>query len=274
MTQPPGSPALEPQSLEPHGLDWRGDIANREFEKALGKLRALAVVGRAETDSENALRRVVDALEAIRAKNYAGALGISLEGWSELGLEVTGVKPGLEALQTADTNWRNAQTTMRDALELARMCWLTRSEAENNLGVLEALLTNPSNARAHFQAALAADPRHYRALTNLGNLELEAGNLEQAEALYKQVIAIQPEYSVVYNNLAAVMRKRGKRFESVEYLKKSQRLYIRELRGQTKGTAIGQARGNQLTQFFSSPIARWGVALIAIYLIWRFVLNR
>ena len=268
------TPPLEPQEVEPQHIDWQGDLERREFEKALGKLRALAVVGRAEPEAESAVMRVVDALEAIRAKNYAGALKTSLEGWRELGLEVDGIKPALEALQAADANWRNAQTAMRASLESAKNCWLTRSEAENNLGVLEALVENVTAARAHFQAALSADPRHYRALTNLGNLELEAGNLEQAEILYKQVIAIQPEYSVVYNNLAAAMRKRGKRHESVEYLKKSQRLHMRELRGQTKGTAVGQAPGNQLSKFFANPIARWGVALIAIYLIWRFVLNR
>lgn len=260
--------------VEPQSLDWQGDVERREFEKALGKLRALAVVGRAEPDAENAVTRVVDALEAIRAKNYAGALKTSLDGWDNLGLETGSVKPALEALQSADANWRNAQTQMRASLESARDCWLTRGEAENNLGVLEALGGNADVARAHFQAALAADPRHYRALTNLGNLELEAGNLEQAEILYKQVIAIQPEYSVVYNNLAAAMRKRGKRHESVEYLKKSQRLHMRELRGQTKGTAVGAPQGNQLSKFFANPVARWGVALIAIYLIWRFVLNR
>ena len=260
--------------LEPQSLDWQGDVERREFEKALGKLRALAVVGRAEPMSESAVARIVDTLEAIRAKNYAGALKTSLEGWETLGLETGNVKPALEALQAADANWRNAQTQMRASLETAKDCWLTRGEAENNLGVLEALVENASAARAHFQAALSADPRHYRALTNLGNLELEAGNLEQAEILYKQVIAIQPEYSVVYNNLAAVMRKRGKRHESVEFIKKSQRLHMRELRGQTKGTAVGQGTGNQLSKFFANSVARWGVALIAIYLIWRFVLNR
>ena len=265
---------VDSQGLEPHGLDWQGDLERREFEKSLGKLRALAVVGRAEPEAENAVTRVVDALEAIRAKNYAGALKTSLEGWDKLGLEVGGVRPAIEALQAADANWRNAQTSMRASLESAKDCWLTRSEAENNLGVLEALGGSTDAARAHFQAALSADARHYRALTNLGNLELEAGNLEQAEILYKQVIAIQPEYSVVYNNLAAAMRKRGKRHESVEYLKKSQRLHMRELRGQTKGTAVGQAPGNQLSKFFANPIARWGLALIAIYLVWRFVLNR
>lgn len=265
---------LEPHRVEPQQIDWQGDLERREFEKALGKLRALAVVGRAEPDAESAVTRVVDALEAIRAKNYAGALKTSFEGWESLGLEVSGVKPAITALQAADANWRNAQTAMRASLEAAKTCWLTRSEAENNLGVLEALSENVTAARTHFQAALAADSRHYRALTNLGNLELEAGNLEQAEILYKQVIAIQPEYSVVYNNLAAAMRKRGKRHESVEYLKKSQRLHMRELRGQTKGTAVGVPQGNQLSKFFANPVARWGLAIAVIYVVWRFVLNR
>jgi tetratricopeptide (TPR) repeat protein len=259
---------------EPALPDWRADIAAHEYEKALGKLRALAVVNRAEPDAESAVARVVDALEAVRAKNYAGALKTSLEGWDALGLETETVKSALEVLQRADTNWRAGEATMRDDLETARGNWLTRGEAENNLGVLEALGGNPAAARAHFQAALAADPRHYRALTNLGSLEQEAGNLDAAETLYKQAIAINADYSVVYNNLAAVMRKRGKRHESVEYIKKSQRLHLRELRGQTKGTAVGLPPSSSPVRWLQNPTVRLVLIIVIVFIVWRFVLNR
>ncbi|NJK44161.1 MAG: tetratricopeptide repeat protein [Pleurocapsa sp. SU_196_0] len=209
----------------------------------------------------------------LRAKNYDGASKTSLEGWEELGLEVVGLSRAIEALREADGNYRNGEAKVRDALEIAAARWLTRGEAENGIGVLEALVGNSDLARTHFQAALSADLRHYRAITNLGNLELEAGNLERAEELYKQVVQLNPDYSVVYNNLAAVMRKRGKRHDAVEYLKKSQRLYMRELRGQTKGTSVGKVQ-NPVTNWFANPAARWGLFIIAAFLIWRFVLNR
>jgi tetratricopeptide (TPR) repeat protein len=255
--------------------NWLEDVGKHDFERALGKLRALAVVGRANHEAENAVTRVVEALEALRAKNYEGATKTSLDGWeSLLQLEVIGVPAALAALVEADGNWRSSEDKVRDALARARDCWLTRAEAENSLGVLEAVVENTDTARGHFQAALAADPRHYRAITNLGNLELESGNLERAEELYKQVIQINPDYSVVYNNLAAVMRKRGKRFESVEYLKKSQRLYMRELRGQTKGTGIGKPQASAITGLLSNQAVRWGLLIAVLFVIWRFVLKR
>jgi tetratricopeptide (TPR) repeat protein len=254
-------------------LDWQEDVRNHDFERALGKLKALAVVGRPQANAESVVTRVVDALDALRAKNYDGASKTSLEGWEGLGLEVVGVPRAIEALREADGNYRSGEAKVRDALEIARGCWLTRGEAENGIGVLEALVGNSDVARTHFQAALSADPRHYRAITNLGNLELEAGNLERAEELYKQVVQLNPDYSVVYNNLAAVMRKRGKRHDAVEYLKKSQRLYMRELRGQTKGTSVGKVQ-NPLTNWLANPAARWGLFIVAAFLIWRFVLSR
>jgi tetratricopeptide (TPR) repeat protein len=264
----------EPTVTDAPQINWRADLETREFEKALGKLRALALVGRAEPEAESAVSRIVDALEAVRAKNYAGALKTSTEGWRELGLEAAGTNEALEALQRADGNWREGAAQMRADLELARAHWLTRAEAENNLGVLEALAGDAAAARAHFQAALASDPRHYRALTNLGNLEQEAGNLDAAETLYKQVVAINADYSVVYNNLAAVMRKRGKRHESVEYIKKSQRLHMRELRGQTKGTAIGKPAASPLVNLWANPTVRIVLVVVVVFVFWRFVLNR
>jgi tetratricopeptide (TPR) repeat protein len=253
--------------------NWQEDVQNRDFERALGKLKALAVVGRADVVAEGVVLRVVDALDALRAKNYDGALKTSLEGWQDIGLEVLGVPQAIEALKEADGNWRNGEGKVRASLERARECWLTRAEAENSLGVLEAIVGNGDAARSHFQSALGADARHYRAITNLGNLELEAGNLDRAEELYKQVVQINPDYSVVYNNLAAVMRKRGKRHDAVEYLKKSQRLYMRELRGQTKGTSVGKVQ-NPVSSLLSMPAVRWGLFILIVFVIWRFVLNR
>jgi tetratricopeptide (TPR) repeat protein len=253
--------------------NWQEDVLHRDFEKALGKLKALAVVGRADPVAEGIVTRVLDAMDALRAKNYDGALKTSLVGWQDIGLEVLGVPQAIEALQEAESNWRNGESKVRAVLERARECWLTRAEAENSLGVLEAVVGNSDTARAHFQSALGADSRHYRAITNLGNLEQEAGNLDRAEELYKQVVQINPDYSVVYNNLAAVMRKRGKRHEAVEYLKKSQRLFMRELRGQTKGTNVGKVQ-NPVTNLLSSPAARWVMFIVIVFVIWRFVLNR
>jgi tetratricopeptide (TPR) repeat protein len=246
-------------------------LEKREFEPALGKIRALQLVGRGDAELEDALTRVIEILEALRAKNYAGAKKVPLNNWERLGVDALGIPQALSALEDAEANWRNGEPKVRSALEIARAHWLTKAEAENQLGVLEAIIERWDVARGHFQAALSSDPKHHRALTNLGNLELETGHLEAAEARYREVIRINPEYSVVYNNLAAVLRKLGKRGESVEMIKKSQRLAMREIRGQAKGTTVGRPKTG-LTNWFNNPNSRW-VILIAVVII-VFLLTR
>jgi tetratricopeptide (TPR) repeat protein len=246
-------------------------LENREFEPALGKIKALQLVGRGDPDLEDALARVVEVLEALRAKNYAGAKNVSTTGWERLGVDASAVPQALNALEEAEANWRNGEAKVRAALETAQHHWLTRAEAENQLGVLEAIIERWDVARGHFQTALSSDPKHHRALTNLGNLELETGHLEAAEARYREVIRINPEYSVVYNNLAAVLRKLGKRGESIEMIKKSQRLAMREIRGQAKGTSVGRPKTG-LSGWLAHPNSRWVILIVVVVIV--FLLTR
>lgn len=246
-------------------------LEKREWEAALGKLRALELVGQHDPELERALLLITDFMDALRAKNYVGAAKTATDGWQRLGITQDGLEPALAALLEAEANWRIGESKVRAALTQALLHPLTRAEAENQLGVLQAVLENRDAARSHFQAALAADPRHYRAMTNLGNLELEAGHLQEAESRYREVIRLNPDYSVVYNNLAAVMRKQGKRSESVGYLKKAQSLSVREIRGDTRGTSVGKVK-NPLSDWFAKPSSKWvlaGVLFLAAFLIYR-----
>jgi tetratricopeptide (TPR) repeat protein len=264
MTDPTTAISEIKKNLEQH-------LENKEWEAALGKLRALDLVGQSDPELERALLLTTDFMDALRAKNYAGAAKTSREGWKRLGVVEEGVEAALEALLEAEANWRNGANKVKTVLEKVLQHPMTKAEAENQLGVLEAVLENRDAARTHFQAALAADPRHYRAMTNLGNLELEAGHLSEAEARYREVVRLNPDYSVVYNNLAAVMRKQGKRSESVAFLKKSNQLSVREIRGDTKGTSIGRTR-NPLADVLAKPNTKWFIAaafLIAAYLIYQ-----
>ncbi len=242
-----------------------------EWEAALGKLRALELVGQHDPELERALLLMTDFMDAIRAKNYAGATKTNRDGWQRLPINLYGLDEALTALTEAESNWRNGDNKVRASLQNALQHALTRGEAENQLGVLDAILENRESARGHFQAALSADPRHYRAMTNLGNLELETGRLEEAEKRYREVIRLNPDYSVVYNNLAAVMRKQGKRSESVAMLKKAQSLSMREVRGDTKGTSVGKVK-NPIMDLFAHPNAKWVIAagfLLAAFLIYN-----
>jgi tetratricopeptide (TPR) repeat protein len=245
-------------------------IQNHEWEAALGKLRALELVGQHNPNLERALLSMIDFVDALRAKNHAGAAKTPKDGWALLGVSDVGADESVSALIEAEENWRSGEAKVRAALQKATHI-LTRAEAENQLGVLAAVVENREAARTHFQTALSHDPRHYRAMTNLGNLELEAGRLQEAETRYREVIRLNPDYSVVYNNLAAVMKKQGKRSEAVAFLKKAQNLSVRELRGDTKGTAVGRQK-SPIGDWFAKPSSRWVIAgfiLLAAFLISR-----
>ncbi|MFN3266960.1 MAG: tetratricopeptide repeat protein [Deinococcales bacterium] len=245
-------------------------LQNREWEMALGKLRALELVGKHNPELERALLGIIDFMDALRAKNYTGAAKTSKEGWALLKLTTLGLDESVAALIEAEQNWREGENKIRDALQKATHI-LTKAEAENQMGVLAAILEQRDAARSHFQAALANDPRHYRAMTNLGNLELEAGHLQEAESRYREVIRLNSDYSVVYNNLAAVMKKQGKRSEAVTMLKKAQSLSVREMRGDTKGTAVGRQK-SPLGDWFAKPSSRWvlaGLILLVAFLVSR-----
>lgn len=245
-------------------------LQNREWEMALGKLRALELVGKHNPELERSLLGMIDFVDALRAKNYTGAAKTPKDGWALLEVSTLGADESVAALLEAEENWRGGENKVRAALQKATH-FLTKAEAENQIGVLSAILEQRDAARTHFQAALSSDPRHYRAMTNLGNLELEAGHLQEAESRYREVIRLNPDYSVVYNNLAAVLKKQGKRNDAVTMLKKAQSLSVREMRGDTKGTAIGRQK-SPLGDWFAKPSSRWiiaGIILAAAFLISR-----
>ena len=209
-------------------INWQDSLSRGAFEEALSRLKALDLIGQGQPEARGALERLVGLLEALRAKEYAVARKISLEGISGvLGVDTMGVASALESLEQAERLMRTNAAEAMNALNQAREHPLTRAEAENQLGVLTVLNGQSEKGRSHFMASLAADSRHYRAITNLGNLELEDGKPDVAEARYREALQLNSEYSTAYNNLAAALRRQGKRSESVAALKRSQRLAMR-----------------------------------------------
>ncbi len=258
----------------PAAADWRDSLERHQFEEALARLKALSLVGQGNTDSQESLERLVAFMECLRAKNYVGAKKVSRDGWTDLEVQVFGLEQPIDALILAEDSWRNGDEKVRAALQPALEHPLTKSEAHNQLGVLEAVCEQPELARQHFQAALASDSRHHRAITNLGNLELEAGNLQTAEMRYREALKLNPEYSVAYNNLAAVLKRQGKRGEAVDMLKKSQRMSLKEIRGQTKGTSsgnsIGGSLGTQLSNLWANTTIRTILIVAVIVVLYQF----
>lgn len=257
----------------PEAVNWRDSLRRGAFEEALGRTRALELIGRGEPEAKLALERVVQLIQALRAKEYASAKRTSLEGFAGiLGLETDGIPGALAALERADKASRGDLGTAIVALHEAREHQLTRAEAENQLGVLAALGGESDRARAHFEAALVTDPRHYRAITNLGNLDLEAGEVMVAEKRYREALSINADYATAHNNLAAALRRQGKRSESVAALKRAQRLAMKAYsKPPFSADGSGPAIPN-LSSLWANPRVRTVlvvVVVVAVYLILR-----
>jgi len=101
------------------------------------------------------------------------------------------------------------------------------AEAWATLGLIQIMRGQREEARQAFEAALQADPRHFRAKTNLANLALEAGQTDEAIRLYQEVLKLNPEYALAHHNLGAAYRKKGQIDKAVYHIKQGQRLQMR-----------------------------------------------
>jgi tetratricopeptide (TPR) repeat protein len=257
----------------PEAVNWRDSLQRGAFEEALGRTRALELIGRGEPEAKLALERVVDLIQALRAKEYAGAKRTSLDGITDiLGFRTDGIPEAISALERAEKASGHDLEAAEIALHEARAHQLTRAEAENQLGVLAALGGESARARTHFEAALMADARHYRAITNLGNLDLEAGEVALAESRYREALNINAEYATAHNNLAAALRRQGKRSASVAALKRSQKLAMKAYSKPPPNADGSIPAIPTVSSLWANPRVRTVVvvvAVIAAYLIFR-----
>ena len=82
------------------------------------------------------------------------------------------------------------------------------AKAQNLKGACLATLGQRDQARAAFEASLAADPKEPATYTNLANLELEAGNAERAAQYFAEALIIDPNSETALAGLAR-LRNRG-----------------------------------------------------------------
>jgi tetratricopeptide (TPR) repeat protein len=271
-----------PLSPEAAG-DWRESLARGAYEEALGRLRALDLVGRGEPEVHDALEPVVVLIESLRSRDYDAAqerAAVVERGAFPLpGVTREGLVAAVDALRDGDSNRRDpeaAEAAYRRALTQP----LTAAEAENQIGVIRANSGDPEGSRQHFLAALAHDPRHFRAVANLGNLELESGDLVAAEARYREAIRLNDTYATAYHNLAAALRRQGKRSESVSMLKRSQKLALNDARKGGRGLAVPRYTGQQerdarptmsLGALLANPTVRWVLIVLVLVLVYRYL---
>ena len=271
MNEAPGD---EPGEQEPDAVpssdpsDWRTPLSSGRPSEALARLRALAVVGRGAALVEREVGLLVEALIALRNRDYREAerLVPLLEGVTEPDARryAVGFADGLAALQAADAKRRNPDAA-RERLLAAVGQPLTAAEAENNLGVLAIREADSERAERNFRSALKADPRHHRAITNLGNLDLEAGRVDEAIARYREAIRLNESYATAHNNLAAALKRAGKTGEAVKSLKRSQRLAFRTpdaARGATPNHPVGKPGGQGRSRLWIWFVAGGAIVIV------------
>lgn len=140
---------------------------------------------------------------------------------------------------------------------------LTRAEALNLLGVLAAETGDAGRAAQVFAQALAADPGHYRALTNRAGLAAERGDDASAEADLRRALELNPDHHAAHQNLAVVLRRQGKRGEAVRALRRAQRLDYR----QSGKRSSDQAR-RELAGLPRIPRAAWLALGLLLFFGW------
>lgn len=86
-------------------------------------------------------------------------------------------------------------------------------DARFNLGQVLFGLGRTDEARAQFEAALAADPEHAGALNGLGALVLDA-DPRAAEDCFRRALALDPTYVDAANNLGVALERQGREPEA------------------------------------------------------------
>ncbi len=222
---------------------WQDSLRAQHFERAAAQARLAGAPGSllaplddlARVQQELRDKRYGPARRALAQIQQEQSQGDPIQGepggdqeFSAFQLNVPALHAAVAALEEAERARVGDVAELKERLAPALAQPLTAPEAHNALGVLHALRGDPTAARASFDAALEADARHHRALTNLGNLLLEGGDAASAEGYYRRALALKEDYPGAHHNLAVALRRQRKVAASVRSLKTSQRLSARQ----------------------------------------------
>jgi tetratricopeptide (TPR) repeat protein len=218
--------------------DWRELLELRRFNAAKQAylVAAYAATGRIVTEAEgdddavrSALTALADVEDLLRERRYAKA-GERLERlehkpplapWHDLLADLAVLAEVGKALDKRDPDQALTE------LERLTSTWFA-AEASTLRGTAQAYLGESAAAKASFEAAVAFDPKHYRALTNLGNVALEEGDVDGAIERYQAALAVNEEFSNAHHNLGVAYRRKGEVGKSVKHLRRAQRLAYKQ----------------------------------------------
>lgn len=172
-----------------------------------------------EEGNADGLAVLLELRDWLRLKEYGKAQKL-LEQDGDLVAGYLDVSEAKVAIEAFDSEDESKITAYLDHPHLGAEAWAA-------LGLAYIRRDDRERAKQAFEAALQADPRHFRVKTNLANLSLEAGLTDEAIRMYEEVLKLNPEYALAHHNLGAAYRKKGQIDKSVYHIKRGQRLQMR-----------------------------------------------
>jgi tetratricopeptide (TPR) repeat protein len=116
--------------------------------------------------------------------------------------------------------FQNDRALWRDTLTKNPECWL----AHNNLGVALDNQGKVTEAIAHYEQALRAEPDYAETHYNMGVALEQTGRIKQAIGQYEQALQINSDYAEAHNNLGNALAQAGRIPEAIEHLQQALRI--------------------------------------------------
>lgn len=115
---------------------------------------------------------------------------------------------------------------------------------ENVRGIIQVTRQDAGKARAHFTAALKANPKFIPALTNLATLEMEQHRYEQAKVLLLRAVDLDATDLNIRLDLARIASLRGAREEFREHLERAKQIDPKAMEPRLRLVRFWQDQGN------------------------------
>lgn len=258
--------------LEPTMTDFTDSLTWQDALAAGRAGEALALYRRSQ-QIDDAVYEALDTLAAmqvaLREKSYTRALrGVSkleqrpdLLDWDGLEADLVRVQKGAE--ETGKSRVEDALSTLAPVAAP-----LLRAEVETLRGTVQVIDNRVDLAREHFENAVAADPKNYRAMTNLGNLALEAGDIDAAIAAYERALALNDSFGNAHHNLGVAYRRKGEVGKSVRALRKAQGASQKQLREEARETLQSGVSGGL------AKYGRWLVYIVVAVVVFFLLRSR
>jgi tetratricopeptide (TPR) repeat protein len=237
-------------------------IRSGRYEEARGRILA------GEKGDADGLAVLLELRDWLRLKEYGRAQKL-LEQDVDLIADYLDVSRARAAIEAFDTEDESKIAAYLDDPHLGAEAWAT-------LGLVHIRRNDRERAKQAFDAALQADPHHFRVKTNLANLSLEAGQTDEAIRMYEEVLKLNPEYALAHHNLGAAYRKKGQIDKSVYHIKRSQRLQMQPVARPPRPMVPGVSAPPPMPErrpFLGSFGSRWWLWLLVIVVVY-WLLNR